>query len=101
MQRHIEPEAETYWSEHRPSDDPARLGPGRPVPRVTGPGRGPAGDRARSARIPGEVLAGLFPTQIPFADGHMLPPEVPGLGVQVEEPQHLASLDPLAQDRAG
>lgn len=37
------------------------------------------------ARIPGEVLPELFPVQIPFDRGHMLPPTQPGLGVEFDE----------------
>ena len=37
------------------------------------------------ARIPGEVLSDLFPVQVPFADGHLLPPTSPGLGVEIDE----------------
>ena len=37
------------------------------------------------ARIPGEVLANLFPQQIPFKNGYMLPPSEPGLGVTFDE----------------
>ena len=39
------------------------------------------------ARIPGEVLPELFPRQVPFANGYMLPPDVPGLGVEIDESQ--------------
>lgn len=37
------------------------------------------------ARIPGEVLPDLFPVQVPFKDGFMLPPEKPGLGIEFDE----------------
>lgn len=37
------------------------------------------------ARIPGTVLADLFPVQIPFDQGYMLPPDRPGLGVEFDE----------------
>jgi galactonate dehydratase len=37
------------------------------------------------ARIPGEVLSELFPSQIPFKDGTMLPTDVPGLGIAFDE----------------
>lgn len=37
------------------------------------------------ARIPGEVLPELFPKQIPFRDGFMLPPTEPGLGIEFNE----------------
>ncbi len=33
------------------------------------------------ARIPGEVLAELFPQQVPFKEGNLLPPTEPGLGI--------------------
>lgn len=37
------------------------------------------------ARLPGEVLPALFPKQVPFASGHMLPPTEPGLGIVLDE----------------
>lgn len=37
------------------------------------------------ARPPGSVLPDLFPVQVPFADGHLLPPTTPGLGVEIDE----------------
>ena len=37
------------------------------------------------ARIPGEVLADLFPKQVPFKDGYLLIPEEPGLGITFDE----------------
>ena len=37
------------------------------------------------ARVPGDVLEDLFPTQVPFQDGWMLPPTAPGLGVEFNE----------------
>lgn len=37
------------------------------------------------ARIPGEVLAELFPQQVPFQDGFMLVPDQPGLGIVLDE----------------
>ena len=37
------------------------------------------------ARIPGEVLSDLFPVQVPFENGYMLPPTLPGLGVEFDE----------------
>jgi L-alanine-DL-glutamate epimerase-like enolase superfamily enzyme len=37
------------------------------------------------ARIPGQVLAELFPVQIPFKDGYMYPPDGPGLGITFDE----------------
>lgn len=32
-------------------------------------------------RAPGTYLTDVFPQQVPFKDGHLLPPDVPGLGV--------------------
>ena len=37
------------------------------------------------ARIPGVVLADLFPVQVPFENGFMLPPDKPGLGIEFDE----------------
>jgi L-alanine-DL-glutamate epimerase-like enolase superfamily enzyme len=37
------------------------------------------------ARIPGEVLADLFPKQVPFKDGYMYAPDEPGLGITFDE----------------
>ena len=37
------------------------------------------------SREPGQILPDVFPRQVPFADGHLLPPEVPGLGVEIDE----------------
>ncbi len=37
------------------------------------------------ARIPGTVLPELFPIQVPFEAGHLLPPTTPGLGVEFDE----------------
>jgi L-alanine-DL-glutamate epimerase-like enolase superfamily enzyme len=36
-------------------------------------------------RVPGEVLPDVFPMQVPFAEGHLLPPERPGLGIEFDE----------------
>ena len=36
-------------------------------------------------RQPGEALAELFPRQVPFADGHLLLPAGPGLGIEFDE----------------
>ena len=36
------------------------------------------------AREPGQVLRRLFPEQVPFEPGHMLPPTLPGLGVSID-----------------
>jgi len=37
------------------------------------------------ARLPGEVLPELFPVQVPFAEGYLLPPTRPGLGIEFDE----------------
>ncbi len=37
------------------------------------------------ARVPGTVLAELFPQQVPFEAGYLLPPEGPGLGITIDE----------------
>jgi galactonate dehydratase len=37
------------------------------------------------ARPPGTVLPELFPVQVSFADGHLLPPTSPGLGIEFDE----------------
>ena len=34
------------------------------------------------ARVPGTVLPELFPVQVPFKDGYLLPPDQPGLGIE-------------------
>lgn len=36
-------------------------------------------------RIPGTVHTDVFPLQVPFDNGHLLPPEQPGLGVEFDE----------------
>ena len=36
-------------------------------------------------RPPGTTHTDVFPVQVPFADGHLLPPERPGLGVEFDE----------------
>jgi L-alanine-DL-glutamate epimerase-like enolase superfamily enzyme len=36
------------------------------------------------ARVPGTVLPELFPVQVPFESGWMLPPTRPGLGVEID-----------------
>ncbi len=36
-------------------------------------------------RVPGTFLTELFPVQVPFADGYLLVPEGPGLGVEFDE----------------
>ncbi|MGE0606120.1 MAG: enolase C-terminal domain-like protein [Pirellulales bacterium] len=41
------------------------------------------------ARVPGTVLPELFPVQVPFDRGWLLPPTQPGLGVEID----LAALD--------
>lgn len=35
-------------------------------------------------RLPGKVLADLFPVQVPYEAGHLLPPTQPGLGVEID-----------------
>lgn len=37
------------------------------------------------ARIPGEVLPDLFPKQVPFEQGYLLPPPENGLGIEFDE----------------
>jgi len=37
------------------------------------------------ARIPGQVLNGLFPRQVTFESGHLLPPTAFGLGIEMNE----------------
>jgi L-alanine-DL-glutamate epimerase-like enolase superfamily enzyme len=37
------------------------------------------------ARVPGSLLPDLFPVQVRFQDGYLLPPEAPGLGVEFNE----------------
>jgi L-alanine-DL-glutamate epimerase-like enolase superfamily enzyme len=49
------------------------------------------------ARIPGEVLADLFPVQVPFENGFMLPPTIPGIGVEFDEAA-LAKYPPVTGD---
>jgi len=34
---------------------------------------------------PGTILPDVFPKQVPFADGHLLLPEGPGLGIEIDE----------------
>jgi len=41
---------------------------------------------------PGTILPDAFPTQVPFEDGHLLPPEKPGLGVTFD-PSTFEDLD--------
>lgn len=41
-------------------------------------------------RVPGTQLADVFPVQVPFSDGHLLLPEGPGLGVELDEEAALA-----------
>jgi galactonate dehydratase len=36
-------------------------------------------------RCPGTVLPEVFPVQVPFADGYLHPPTLPGLGVEFNE----------------
>lgn len=49
------------------------------------------------ARIPGEILPDLFPVQVPFENGHMLPPDRPGLGVELND-DALSKYPPVAGD---
>jgi len=35
-------------------------------------------------RLPGQVLSDLFPVQVPYEQGHLLPPTSPGLGVEID-----------------
>ncbi|MEO8495082.1 MAG: hypothetical protein ABI614_08425 [Planctomycetota bacterium] len=37
------------------------------------------------ARLPRQVLNELFPRQVTFESGHLLPPTLPGLGVEMNE----------------
>ena len=41
-------------------------------------------------RVPGTQLTDVFPAQVPFADGHLLPPDRPGLGIEFDEEAALA-----------
>ena len=43
-------------------------------------------------RAPGSFLTDIFPQQVPFADGYLLVPEGPGLGVEFDEEAALESL---------
>jgi galactonate dehydratase len=36
-------------------------------------------------RMPGEILPDVFPVQVEFKDGHLVPPSRPGLGVEFNE----------------
>jgi L-alanine-DL-glutamate epimerase-like enolase superfamily enzyme len=36
-------------------------------------------------RLPGQILPDVFPTQVEFKDGYLLPPTLPGLGVEFNE----------------
>ncbi len=44
-------------------------------------------------RVPGTYSTDIFPTQVPFADGHLLPPEQPGLGVEFDESHAIEAPD--------
>lgn len=46
-------------------------------------------------RLPGNVLADLFPVQVPYKAGHLLPPSRPGLGVEINL-EALPKYPPLA-----
>ena len=35
--------------------------------------------------MPSSILQEVFPVQVPFADGYLLPPTAPGLGVEFDE----------------
>lgn len=48
------------------------------------------------ARVPGQVLPDLFPVQVPFESGHLLPPTRPGLGVVFEE-SRVAEFPPIPE----
>ena len=43
--------------------------------------------------VPGTTMTDVFPKQVPFADGHLLIPDGPGLGVEFNE-EAFAGLDP-------
>ena len=49
-------------------------------------------------RVPGSVLSELFPQQVPFEEGNLLPPTTPGLGVEFN-PQALAAYPPISDGR--
>jgi galactonate dehydratase len=46
------------------------------------------------ARVPGQVLPELFPVQVPFESGFLLPPARPGLGVVFDE-SRVADFPPI------
>ena len=50
------------------------------------------------ARVPGSVLSDLFPKQVPFAGGHLLPPTEAGLGVEFDQ-DALTKYPPVANGR--
>lgn len=50
------------------------------------------------ARVPGMVLPELFPVQVPYESGHLLPPESPGLGVEFNR-EALAAYSPIPGGR--
>jgi L-alanine-DL-glutamate epimerase-like enolase superfamily enzyme len=43
------------------------------------------------ASPPGTVLTDILPVQVPFADGHLLVPDRPGLGIEFNEEAALAA----------
>ncbi|MCZ6676148.1 MAG: galactonate dehydratase [Candidatus Poribacteria bacterium] len=49
-------------------------------------------------RVPGTTLTDVFPVQVPFADGYLLPSHRPGLGVEFNED---AAQEEAAQPRRG
>jgi L-alanine-DL-glutamate epimerase-like enolase superfamily enzyme len=50
------------------------------------------------ARIPGEVLPDLFPVQVPYERGRLLPPTTPGLGIEFDE-SALGKYPPMTDGR--
>jgi galactonate dehydratase len=49
------------------------------------------------ARVPGQVLNELFPVQVPFESGHLLPPTEAGLGIEFDE-EAAAKFPPIQGD---
>jgi len=39
------------------------------------------------------VMTDIFPVQVPYESGHLLPPERPGLGVEMDDEAALAACD--------
>ena len=52
-------------------------------------------------RVPGTYATNVFPVQVPFADGHLLPPEIPGLGVEFDERSAAEESDAALLDDPG